>query len=266
MLIDFHVHAFADSIAEKAVKLLSETSQTKPETNGTLMDTKKKLKDFKIDKAVILPIATKPSQQTVINNWAYENQDDFFCFFGSIHPDSENVFDELKRIKNLGLHGIKLHPDYQDFMIDEDKMIPIYKKCVELDLPVLFHAGLDPFSPNIIHAPPELILKAFNKVPEMTMILGHLGGMSMWDEVEKYLVGKKGNIFFDISVVSNYININQAKRIIKNHGSERILFGSDCPWDNPINEKNMIENMNLSQNDMDLIFYKNAQKMLLFSH
>lgn len=269
MYIDFHTHAFADKIAEKAIAALTETAEKcemKPITNGTVADLKDKLTACGITKAVLLPIATKPTQQTVINNWAAEvKKDSFFLPFGSVHPQAEDWEEELERIKSLGLYGIKFHPDYQNFMVDDECMIPIYRKCAELGLPVSIHAGYDPLSPDLYHCQSEAAARVFDQVPEMTMILAHGGGMRDWDNVEKYLAGQKGNLYFDVSVIANEIPRDQLLRIIKTHGADRILFGSDCPWDLPTNEINMINELPLSDEEKEMIFYKNALRVLKIS-
>jgi len=267
MYIDFHTHAFADSIAQRAIERLEENIRNsgceypdKAVTDGTVADLIRMLDETGVDKAVLLPIATKPSQQTVINNWASEVMSDRLYCFGSVHPDAEDVAEELERIKNLGLKGVKLHPDYQDFMADESKAVAIYKKCAELGLPVILHAGLDAFSVTLIHCTPQMCANILEAVPELTLILAHLGGNACWDEVEKYLVGK--NVYLDTAFTSGTISCSQAKRIIKNHGAGKILFASDCPWHNPAEEIRFIHSMNLSDEEKDMIFYKNALKLL----
>jgi len=265
MYIDFHVHAFADNIAERAMSKLSATAEKTgimPVTDGTIDGLKNKLSECDISGAVLLPVATKPSQQKTINNWAASYNNGFFYSFGSVHPLAEDVYEEIERIKGLGLYGIKLHPDYQNFYVDDNIMIPIYKKCAELDLPVLIHSGYDPLSPDNIHCMPDAAARAFDSVPDMTMILAHGGGMYKWDLVEEYLAGKKGNLFFDVSVIAGQISPEQLTRIIKKHGADRILFGSDCPWDTPLNEIKMINDLSISDEDKDLIFYKNSKKLL----
>ena len=75
MIIDTHVHAFTDSIAERAMAKLTETAEIEPTTNGTASDMRRLLKECGIDYGVLLPVATKPTQQTNINNWAKEEYD-----------------------------------------------------------------------------------------------------------------------------------------------------------------------------------------------
>ncbi|MBE6852160.1 MAG: amidohydrolase [Ruminococcus sp.] len=265
MYIDFHTHSFADSIAKRAMDSLTTTAagfNMRPVTDGTTEGLRKRLTSCGVSKAVILPIATKPSQQTTINNWAAEVSDGFFYPFGSIHPLAEDRLEELERIKALGLFGVKLHPDYQNFMVNDEFMIPVYKKCSELGLPVLIHSGFDPVSPDLFHCGAKQASEVFDAVPDMTLILAHGGGMRDWDNVEKYLAGKKGRLYFDVSVIASEIPKDQLLRIIRAHGADRILFGSDCPWDDPTNEISMINELPLSDEEKDMIFYKNAMQIL----
>ena len=273
MIIDFHVHAFADKIVERAMEQLTktvaeetehltQTADNMPCTNGTLSDLIVKMDKYSIDKSVLLPIATKPSQQKIVNDWAKDSASDKIIPFGSVHPDAKDAIDELERIKAMGLYGVKLHPDYQGFFVDEEHLFPIYEKCIELDLPIVFHAGFDPISPNVVHAMPDAFARILDRLPDITMILAHFGGMLEWDMVEEHLIGREGNLYFDISTVTGYLSDEQAERMIKNHGAERILFASDMPWDSPQNIKSLVERLDLSNEDKENILHKNAEKLL----
>lgn len=261
MVIDFHAHAFADKIAETAMtKISTSVPQIIPSTDGTLGGLLEQMNKNGIAKSVVLPIATKPSQQEVVNNWAASVMSDRVNSFGSIHPEADDALEMLENIKNLGLYGIKLHPDYQDFFADEKRLFPIYQKCSELKLPIVFHVGFDPVSPNIIHGTPKMFAEVLNEFPDLCVILAHLGGMNMWDDVEKYLVGK--DVYFDVSMCFTEISDCQFKRILKNHGSEKLLFATDIPWDIPQRPLQKLHEFALPKNDLDNILYKNAQKIL----
>lgn len=263
MYIDFHTHAFADKIAEKAMRQLSQTASVKPYTDGTLKGLKEKMRSGGINAAVVLPIATKPSQHEVLNKWAADiNGKDGIYAFGSVHPDGDDAVSYLEKIKGSGLHGIKLHPDYQNFFVEDEKVFPIYEKCAELGLTILFHGGSDPFSPDVIHAKAEGFLKIYENFPKLTMIIAHLGGMYCWNKVERLLAGLPGNIYFDLAFTAGEIGENQLMRIILKHGADRILLGSDCPWDDPTNEIEMVKRLRLTQEENELIFYKNAARLL----
>ncbi|MCM1132595.1 MAG: amidohydrolase family protein [Ruminococcus flavefaciens] len=268
---DFHTHAFTDTLAERAMASLTHTAETSenaetraisPCTDGTLHGLEKIMAECGISRAMILPIATKPSQQTAINNWASEiTGGGIFCC-GTVHPDSDDIFQELERIKQLGLYGIKFHSEYQHFRPDEERMIPVYKKIAELGLFAVFHGGWDPLSGDEVLATPKSFANIAEKVPELTIISAHLGGMLMFDDVEEYIAGKYGNILFDTGILSGYIGAEQLFRIIKTHGADKILFGSDAPWDNPQNEIDLIDSLPLNSEEKELIFHKNAENLL----
>ena len=82
----------------------------------------------------------------------------------------------------------------------------------------------------------------------------------MWDDVEKYLVGT--HILFDTAFIKDYISSEQALRIIRNHGSEKILFGSDGPWESPDCTLAFIRSLGLSESECDNITFKNACRIL----
>lgn len=265
MYIDFHTHAFTDSIAEKAVGKLEQTVidagyKERAETRGTISQLLEKMDEWGVDRAVVLPIATKPSQQLSINNWAAEVMSDRLYCFGTVHPDAEDALTELERIKSLGLKGIKLHPDYQNFFANEERMFPIYEKCAELKLPVIFHAGFDVLSPDCIHCTPQMSAEVLGKFPDLTVILAHLGGNELWDDVEKYLVGK--NVYFDTAFIDGHISDEQLLRIIRSHGADKILLASDCPWHPSSAEIALIERLPLSDEEKELIYCKNALRLL----
>lgn len=260
---DFHTHAFVDSLAERAVSGLAETSGIAPSTDGTLSGLKRLMADNGIDGAMVLPIATKPSQQTNINNWAAEiNCGGIYCC-GTVHPDAEDAVEEVERISSLGLYGLKFHSEYQFFRPDEERMYPVYHKAAELGLMVVFHGGWDPYGKgDEILATPGSFANLAEKFPELTIVAAHMGGMKLFDEVEDCLAGKFGNVYFDTGVVADYISDEQLYRIITAHGADKVLFGSDAPWDEPSEEIVMIDRLLLTDDEKELIFFKNAEKLL----
>ncbi|EWM52631.1 amidohydrolase family protein [Ruminococcus flavefaciens] len=259
---DFHTHAFTDALAQRAVKGLADTSGITPATDGTLSGLRRKMAENGIERAMLLPVATKPSQQTTINNWAAEvMSSDIYCC-GSVHPDAEDALEELVRIKSLGLCGVKFHSEYQFFCPDEKKMFPIYEKIAELGLIAVFHGGWDPYSEDTIRATPKSFAAIAEAFPKLTIVAAHLSGMGLWDDVEKYTAGKYDNLWFDVGVVSRYIEDDQLLRIIRSQGADKVLFGSDCPWDEPANEIAMIGRLPLTDEEKELIFHKNAERLL----
>ncbi|MBE7027330.1 MAG: amidohydrolase [Ruminococcaceae bacterium] len=261
MLIDFHTHAFPDVIATKAIDKLSYVSGgLAPQSTGTASSLMREMKKDGVDISVVLSIATNPSQQTNVNNFAKElNEEKCLFAFGSVHPDADNVFDELERIKDMGLKGVKFHPEYQNFYVDDEKMKPIYKKISSLGLITVFHAGYDYGYGLPYHCMPDNLLGALRWF-DSPVIAAHWGGVSCGDEVIKKLCGK--NVWFDLSFGYGVMPKAIAQEIVDKHTPDRLVFASDMPWHRPSWEKQLIETLDISQNDKDKIYYKNALDLL----
>ncbi len=260
MIIDFHVHCFPDELAQKAVPMLAERAGVPALLDGTVADVKKSMKKAGIDCSVMLPIATKPTQTEKLNNWSAGIQGDGIVSFGSIHPEYRAWRSELDRIKSLGLKGIKFHPDYQGFYVDDPGMFPVYEYILSLDLIIVFHAGLDIGLPPPYHCVPERMLKVVEAFPGAKIVASHLGGFSYWDDVERFLVGK--DLYFDTSYTLGHISREQAKRIITGHDTSKILFATDSPWADQGEEIVKIRELGLDTATEKAILGDNARRLL----
>lgn len=261
MLIDFHTHAFPDTLSKRTLEKLSYASGgLMPQSEGTVSSLTDEMKNDGVDMSVVLSIATNPKQQTNVNNFAKEINDyDCLFAFGSVHPDAEDVYDELERIKSMGLKGVKFHPEYQGFYVDDEKMKPIYKKISSLGLITVFHSGYDiGFAPPY-HCMPDNLIGALRWF-DSPVIAAHWGGASCGLEVIDKLCGK--DVWFDLSFGYGTMPKAIAQRIIDNHTPDRLVFGSDMPWHRPSWEKRLIETLDISQSDKDKIYYKNALGLL----
>ncbi len=266
MLIDFHTHIFPDKIAEKTIDILKagslkyEHKEATSYYDGTKEGLLSLMKNCSVDISIALPIATKPTQTDSINTFAASATDSKIISFATLHPQNENTDKILEKIKIAGFKGIKLHPEFQQTFVDSPEIIKILKKAEELELYTVFHAGHDIGLPPPVHSMPIHFKHALEYVSGKFIIAAHLGGWRTWDDTEKYLVGTP--IYFDTAFIKDYISPIQAKRIIKNHGSKKILFGSDAPWENPKDTLDFILSLGLNQEELENITYKNAMKIL----
>lgn len=261
MLIDFHTHCFPDALATKAVEKLSFASGgLENYTDGTVSGLKSRMESEGVNASVVLNIATNAHQQQKVNDFAasINNEKDIFSF-GSVFPSSPDALHELERIKALGLKGVKLHPDYQGFSVDDEKFIPLYKKISSLGLITVFHAGFDyGFAPPY-GATPEKMAKAL-KYFDSPVIAAHWGGVNCGEAVLKHLCGR--DIYFDTSFGYSMMPKYYAEKIIEKHGTDKMLFGTDTPWHTATMELRLLESLGLSEAEMDKITHKNAEKLL----
>ncbi|MBQ3038643.1 MAG: amidohydrolase [Clostridia bacterium] len=266
MIIDIHTHIFPDKLAERAIKVLEDNilkvskREEKAKLDGKLQSLMDSMKKNDITVSAVMPIATNPSQTDTINAFASEiNGKGNVYSFGSVHPNDEKACEHLEKIKELGLKGIKLHPEYQSFYIDSKESLRVLEKAEELGLYVMLHAGADIGMAPPVHCEPEQLKNALNYVSGKNIIAAHMGGYMRWEKVLKYLVDTP--IYFDTSYSVGQMDDELAKEIIKAHGADKILFGSDSPWMDQGYVAEKIREFNLGEEAQRKIFWENGAKI-----
>lgn len=260
MIIDFHVHCFPDEIAVKAVPALAQAAGLTPESDGTVAGIRSSMRAAGIDKSVVQSIATKPLQTPKINRWAASVQNNEIISFGTLHPEYEDWEKELSTIHELGLKGIKFHPDYQQFFVDDPEMYAVYEAASQMKLILLFHAGVDIGLPAPYHCTPDRLKRVVRAFPEARIIAAHMGGYDYWDDVEQYLAGEE--LYFDTSYSLNKMSEGQFMRIVGKHGADRLLFATDSPWANQAEEVTRLVKMDLPDDATEAVLGGNAAKLL----
>lgn len=256
------MHAFPDALAAKALPLLSKCSGgVKPNYDATISGLESYLAKNNVDYAVVLNIATNPHQEKKVNDFAISLLEKKNIIpFGSVHPDSPNALSELERLAKAGIRGIKLHPDYQHFFVDDEKMFPIYKKIAELGFITVFHAGVDIGYPNPVHCTPERLLRVLDLFDDAPVVAAHFGGWLLWDSVLEDLCGTK--VYLDTAFSSGKMPPDYAKELIKSHGADKVLLGSDMPWSDTLDEVRFVQSLDLSAEDEEKILSNNAKRLL----
>lgn len=268
MIIDFHTHIFPDAIAEKSITGLEAVCHIKPSTDGTQLGLIASMDWVGIDISVILPVVTKPSQFESVNRFAAqinEHHGDRLLSFGGIHPDCEDYRAELEHIRSLGLPGIKIHPDYQHVMIDDMRYLRIIDYANELGLIVVTHAGVDVGYPEPVHCSPERTRRMLEQVRPEKMVLAHLGGWKMWDQVLEHLAGQ--NVYLDTAFCldrsrEGKIPLEQWVQILERHDRRKILFASDSPWSDAGRDIVALKEMVPDEELREDIFWRNTKKLL----
>ena len=239
MIIDFHTHLFPDAIAARALSRLVDNTrpytqrygETRPHTDATAAGLTASARAAGIDVSVVMPIATSPRPSETINTFAAEvDRLPGLRSFGSVHPRCPDAFRELERIRQLGLRGIKLHPEYQGCFADAPETVAVVKRAGELGLWVLLHAGEDIGMPPPVHCAPEHAVRLCEAAPEARIIFAHMGGYRQWQEAERILPGSGAYVDTSFCLPNHPEEWERFALLARALGADHVLFGTDSPW------------------------------------
>jgi predicted TIM-barrel fold metal-dependent hydrolase len=240
MIVDFHCHNFPRSVAARALAALSQRTggRLNPAADGTLENHLDHLDLAGVDKAVMMPVATKPTQFDVILSTAKAIRDGFYgeraarkiVPFGSVMPSDPYWARHLEELADAGIKGLKIHPYYQNFSLSDPTVRPFFAKIADLGLVVLCHSGYDIGYPGRYDScAPADIVSLLKNIRGLKFVAAHLGGCS----------GHPSHATDDLVECGAYIDtsalhLNQHKdeemRLLRCWPRERILFGTDFPW------------------------------------
>lgn len=256
-VIDFHTHIYPNKIAKKATESTCKFYTLKTDLVGTSEVLLERGKKAGISEFVLLPVATNPDHVHHINEFVLEEATVHkeFHGFGTLHAEMQNPLGEIEFIKQSGLKGVKLHPDIQQFPIDDKRLFPVYD-MLQGNLPVLIHCGDTRY--DFSH--PKRLKNVINNFPNLQVIAAHLGGWSLFDTAFENL--KDTNCFLDISSSMMFLPKQKVEEYILGYGADRILFGTDFPLWDPENELKSFFNLNLTETDKEKIAFKNAERIL----
>ncbi len=267
MIIDLHTHIFPERIAKKTVEFLAQKGGIPPFSNGTDEGLLCEMEKGGVDIAVTLPVVTSPKQFESINRFAAEINERYkesprrLISFGGIHPDCEDVERKMAWIAEQGFLGIKLHPDYQETFIDDERYIKILKEAKKNDLIAVTHSGVDGGYRGLpVRCTPDRVKRVIDKVDHNRLVFAHLGANERAEEVYTTLCG--ADVYFDTAYVLRFTEREMLLKIIEKHGADKILFATDSPWSSIEGDVKRIKSLGLDKQTEEKIFYKNAKALL----
>ena len=264
MYIDIHTHAFHPKIAHKAVDHLNSFYSITCSGDGTIANLLERESEAGLEKCVVLCAATAPAQVIPANNYAITLQKehpDQVIAFGTVHPGYDNWENELARIKAAGIRGIKLHPDFQSFWLDDPRLLPIFE-AAQKDFVFEIHIG-DRTSPEKNPSCPYKLASILRQFPGMRVIAAHFGGYRMWSHaLEVFSDNRFENLWFDTSSTTPFATPELAHKLLNTFPRERILFGTDWPLYDPVEELQRLQTLGgLKDSEMEVIM-SNASALL----
>lgn len=260
-IIDAHAHIFPEKIAENATINIGHFYDLHMDDCGISKRLIESGDKIGVSKYLVCSTATTPHQTASINQFIANECNEHSCFvgFGTTHPDSENIEDDIDHIEKLGLKGVKLHPDFQQFDADSEKAFKIYE-IIEGRLPLLIHCGDNRYD----YSAPSRIANIHKNFPKLKLIAAHLGGYQRWNEAESCLTGLK-NVRFDVSSSLAFISPEKAVHMIRSYGIENCFFGSDFPMWSHEKELERFFALGLSEEENRLILAENFKNFLNIS-
>ncbi|MCF6291446.1 MAG: amidohydrolase family protein [Desulfobacterales bacterium] len=259
-IIDFHTHAFPDQVAAQAIPFLEKEGEITAFHDGRITSLIASMDRAGVEKSVLCSIATRPAQFDSILAWSHRIRSERIIPLPSFHPADPDCLAQIHRIKDQGFPGVKLHPYYQDFYLDEERMLPIYDKLCRENLLVVMHTGYDIAFPRTRRATPAQIIKVVARFPDLKLVTTHLGGWDIWDEVAELMIGKP--VYMDISYTLDFLDREKAKKMILDHPGEYVLFGTDSPWADQRAAVRQLKELELGAELEELILRGNAERLL----
>ena len=259
-IINAHCHIYPDKIASKAVMGIRDFYDLDMSLNGKTDDLIRNCSQVGVVHYLVHSVATTPKQVKSINEFiSYEVKEhpDLFTGFGTLHPDSEDIEGDVNYLLDLGLKGVKLHPDFQLFALNEERAFKLGEAINDADIPVLIHCG--DFRYN--YSNPEQLIPFLERFPDMTVIGAHFAGWSMWEDATKQLAGTP-NLYVDLSSSLYALSPETALDLIHAYGADRVLWGTDYPMWDAVSEMDYFNKIDLTEKERSQILYENASKLL----
>ncbi len=253
--IDCHDHIYHPRLASRAVKGVGQFYDVPMQCGGTTDELVRIAQNSPIKRFVVNSVAMNAKSVRKLNDFVASQcaGHEEFVGLGTLHPDlePEEVKEEIEYIISLGLKGIKLHPDTQQFNADDDRAMVLYE-AIEGRLPLLIHAGDHRYDTS--H--PRRIARIAESFPDLTMVAAHFGGWSIFEEAVPYMT--KLSCYMDISSVMPFMDDKRVVELIRLYGADRLMFGSDFPMWDPVKEYEHFMSLPLTDEEREKILWKNA--------
>ena len=264
MIIDFHTHIYPEWVAAKI--LPAAKRKLKVEVPGTRRARRSASHDAGGRSCRIGAPAPGQRQGGCLQPQRLDlvrlGESKELTAFGAVHPFMPNLEAELDRLAAWGVKGVKMMPLLQEVYPDDPRCDRLYEALIERKMILVAHAGRDPLDRQEVFGTPERFARTVECYPDLRLVLAHLGGLRMWDDVRRHLLPAGGNVYFDTAYVSFYMGREEMGELIRDIGPERVIFGSDYPWEEPGRAAEIIKGLGLCVAEEQAVLGKNAATLL----
>lgn len=256
--IDTHSHIYPDAISQKATRSTCRFYNVTTDHSGTASELLRLDKEVGIVRSVLLPVSVNPVHTASINNFTLRECEEHpeFVPFATMHAANEDMEEQAEKIVERGFKGVKIHPDMQQFNIDDERMFPLYD-IIAGKIPLTVHSG----DPRYTYSHPERIRRILHEFPRLTVIAAHMGAWSMQKEALPLLKNEE-RCFTDTSSALSGMTADAAMMYINAYGVERVMYGSDYPIEDPAYNAFLVERLPISDGDKEKIAHLNAERII----
>ena len=257
-IFDIHTHVYPDAVAQKATDSVKEFYGIPGAgLDGKVSTLLQQGQKVGISGYLILPVAIRPDRVHGINDYILQQTQlhPEFVGFGSVHVAMDGIGEEARRIMDMGLKGIKMHPDCQRFHIDDPRLYPLYE-AVAGKIPIMFHMGDQRYD----YSHPLKLRKILDQFPQLQAVAAHFGGYSMYETAYEFL--KDTDCIFDISSSIMFMEDGIPDKFINLYGAERMAYGTDYPLWDPAQEVERFLQLKLRLDQLEQIAWKTAHRFL----
>ena len=257
-VIDMHAHIFPEKIAAKATIATAEYFDLPEPPNhyGSVGELLEVLGRARIDCAMVFSAATTAHQVEHINRYILSETEAHPGLIpcGTLHAGYEGYREELRWMREHGMYGVKLHPEFQHFVLDDERLFPMFQEMERSDMFLIAHMG----DPRVNVSGPARMRPIAETFPKLRCIAAHLGNWGDWDIEKIRPLAKLPNVYTDISSSFNYTADHDALyAILGEYDPTHVFFGSDYPIWCPKKELERARGLKLPQGLLEDILFNN---------
>jgi hypothetical protein len=286
MIIDAHTHAWlpADLATLKKGAALFDAGTPvdsphnfSPRFDGSLENVLAQEDAAGVDRLVLLPVSSRPERCRALTEWVagLARENPRIIPFGTVHPNSDTLADDVAAVVALGLPGLKLHSLVQFFDPLSESAFQLYALLEKAGLVLLIDSmslsGAVAAKPSLarymdiarsggVETGPRQISRIAESHPGLKIIAAHLGQLYGWHQLDPLY--ELDQVYFDLAYVHRLLTPNEVLSIIRRKGADRIVFGTDVPYRRPVNVLNWFGKLSLSPEEQGLILAANLIDLL----
>lgn len=282
MRIDAHIHLFTPAIIgnvsarPRLLELLHLQAALAPRRLG-LQALETALDKAGLDGALMLPTAAA-ADVPAVNRHAVAQAAEcaFLHTAGTLHPAMADPDGELAGLAAAGIRAVKFSSFSQRFAPDAPDTLALFERIAAVNRQTHrpFFAILDTFCEAPAHfgtdpsyiTDPRRLGRLVRRFPDVAFVAAHMGGLAApCGDILRYLPPAP-NLYLDTSNAAHTLKAGEFAALLRRHGPERIIFGTDWPWFDPADELPLVESLlgraGFSETDKARVFGGNIAALL----